>query len=326
MDPPISYLPDDVLTSILILVGDVYLFNIIPLVSKHWHGLINNEMFWKKRYLDCAPLWQSYLSYHIPKSKIQKLLHKTTAFYENWIANEEEISDPKLQEELLWKQKYFIQYSRNNPEYYQYIKEHRQTVSFSNHSLSLQPKKMNFSPAFKNTYKILVVGEGLETSAKKLVYDMMWGTNTPFKMTGLYPGTEGIGSGVGFEVNGVDLNISAIYNYFGLLSYEYYMQKWIDLFRESHGLIFVMDLVGDPSLVKSEMDLLKEYAISLPVGLPLLVLACKQQIEESTCISPQSIADQLQLNELGRPWCVRTVEIRSLDGLYEGMDWILSWL
>lgn len=40
---------------------------------------------------------------------------------------------------------------------------------------------------------------------------MMWSDHTPFEMTGLYPGQDGIGSGVGFNFMGSKLNLSAIY-------------------------------------------------------------------------------------------------------------------
>jgi len=32
------------------------------------------------------------------------------------------------------------------------------------------------------------------------MYAMMWNENSPFEFTGLFPGQEGIGSGVGFQL------------------------------------------------------------------------------------------------------------------------------
>jgi hypothetical protein len=312
---------------IFILVGDKYLFCLLPLVSKRWHEILNNVGFWKQRYYSCAPGWLSYQSFHLPKSKLENLLNTTTEFYQKWIISVDPKSEenqspiPKLQEELLWKEKYFIQYLRNNPEYYQYVKSHRQVVS----NQSFQPNK-SFTPAFTNPYKILITGDGLETSAKKLVYDMMWGSNTSFKMTQLYPGSDGIGSGVGFEFNRTDLNVCAIYNITNLLSREDYIVKWIDLFHEAHGLILGMDLLGDTAPVKAEMDLLKTYGINLRRGIPLVVFACKQEIDPNSSFpTAQSIAEQLNLAEIDRPWCVRIVEVRSLDGVFEGLDWLLSF-
>jgi len=325
---PISILPDDVMIRIFIYVGDKNLFCLLPLVSKRWNGMINNDGFWKQRYNSCVPGWLTYQSFHLPKSKLEKLLNTTTAFYEKWISvegktEENERPIPKLKEDLLWKEKYFIQYSRNNPDYDQYVKTHRHVVS--NQTRNLEPMKLNFSPAFSNPYKILVFGDGLETSAKRLVYDMMWGNNTSFKMTRLYPGNDGIGSGVGFEFNGIDLNVCAIYNVTNLLLQEDYIEKWIDLFRESHGLILVMDLLGETATVKDEMDILTDYGLKLRPGIPLVVFACKQELEPNiTFPSARSIADQLRLSELDRPWCVRIVEVRSLDGVFEGIDWLLT--
>jgi len=207
------------------------------------------------------------------------------------------------------------------------VKSHRQIITNNPQSLNFHPKRLDLTPSFSDTHKILVVGDGLETSAKRLVYDMMWGNNTSFKMTKLYPGADGIGSGVGFEFNGADLNICAIYNIAQLLFQEDYIEKWIGLFREATGLILVMDLLGDPSTVKNELDLLTEYGLNLRPGIPLVVLVCKHEIDpNSTFPSCQSIATQLGLSELDRPWCVRIVEVRNLDGVFEGIDWLLSSL
>lgn len=56
-----------------------------------------------------------------------------------------------------------------------------------------------------------IFGGGLDTSAKHLLYRMMWSSGSPFQMTRLYPGKAGIGSGVGFKVQGVELNLSSFY-------------------------------------------------------------------------------------------------------------------
>jgi len=158
---------------------------------------------------------------------------------------------------------------------------------------------------------------------------MMWGNMTSFKMTKLYPGTEGIGSGVGFEFNGAEINISAIYNHSQTLSKEDDLEKWIDLFRDADGLIFVMDLEGDTNIVKTEMDRLTEHGLILRPSVPFAVFACKQEFNQSSDIispTPKQIAEQLKLDELERPWCVRSVEVQKLDGVYQGIDWIMSWV
>jgi len=109
------------------------------------------------------------------------------------------------------------------------------------------------------------------------------------------------------------------------LSQEDYIDKWIDLFREAAGLIFVMDLLGETSTVKNEMDLLKQYGLNLRPGIPVVVFACKHELDpDATYPSSQTIAEQLRLSELDRPWCVRIVEVKSLDGVFEGIDWLLS--
>jgi len=208
----------------------------------------------------------------------------------------------------------------------EFVKTQRKPIANSAESLKEQKKK--FNPSFSNPYKILIVGDGLETSAKKLVYDMMWGSNTCFKMTNLYPGADGIGSGVGFEVNGSRLNVSAIYDYTVLFSEkEDYIEKWITLFNEANALIFVMDLEGDPYEVKIELDRLSQYGLVLRPNVPLAIFACKHELDPMvTYPTPTTISEQLELSFLNRPWCVRTVEVKTLDGVFEGLDWILSWM
>jgi len=56
-----------------------------------------------------------------------------------------------------------------------------------------------------------MLGSGLDTSAKDLLYAMMWGQHIDLPLTGLHPGVDGLGSGVGFDVNGVNLNIAALH-------------------------------------------------------------------------------------------------------------------
>jgi len=138
---------------------------------------------------------------------------------------------------------------------------------------------------------------------------------------------------VGFEVNGVDLNMSAIYNHAKALLRTDEQEKWVDLFRESHALLFVMDLLGSTEEVKRELDFLLKPELGLRSHVPLLVLACKFSFVQNSEVttsekyrSPAEIAEKLNLEELGRPWCVRHVEIETLDGIYQGLDWLIPVL
>jgi len=304
----------------------------ISFVCMHWHKLTNDNNFWKMLYLKSVRSWGLFQSYRTPKSSsIGQIFQSTTQLL--FGTNSSNVSPDLPPVPLTWKQKYLHQYARNSEEYKRHVT--LRTCPVSNHQANLKPKGLQFSPAFSSTYKVLIVGEGLETSAKRLLYDMMWGERTPFKMTKLYPGNEGIGSGVGFEVNGVDLNMSAIYNHTKALRTDE-QEKWIDLFRESHALLFVMDFLGSTEEVKKELDFLLKPELGLRSHVPLLVLACKFNLVENSTShssgaaekprSPAEIAEKLSLEELGRPWCVRHVEIETLDGIYQGLDWLIPVL
>jgi len=331
----ISLLPSDVSLHIFSYVDIFSLIYRAAVVCQPWHELCNNDVFWKSRYMASVRDWHSFQSHHMPKSSLGHILKTTSEFYGKLFGSAPvEISSntPPQTPSLTWKQKYLLQYSRNSAEYTRHVA--LRTCPVSNHQANLNPKGLQFSPTFSSTYKVLIVGEGMETSAKRLVYDMMWGERTIFKMTKLYPGNEGIGSGVGFEVNGVDLNVSAIYNHAKALMRTDDQEKWVDLFRESHALLFVMDLFGSTDSVKNELDLLLRPELGFRPQAPLLVLACKHSMSRETSTnpdtgnwqSPAEIAEKLKLHELARPWCVRHVEVQTLDGIYQGLDWLIPIL
>lgn len=326
------------------------------LVSKAWFQLANEEMLWKDRYWKDVSTWDSVHA------------ARPTTSNKSWGAlytNTQKVLYGKLfngvslqTTEPSWKRKFMAQYNYNCEDYKNHVK--LRTAPVSNLQRKVEPYAggLGFrSPFGGKTYKIVIVGEGLETSAKCLVYEMMWGANTPFKMTKLYPGNGGIGSGVGFELNGVDLNITAIYNHSQMLQ-RGAQQQWIDLFKDTHAVMFVMDVYGDTTTVKQELDALLDTQNGLSSTAPVIVLACKHHTNKRvvqadadqsnagaatdassdasletddplttsgfTAMTSFDIAEKLELNKLSRWWCVRKVDVETLDGVYQSLDWLLS--
>ena len=69
----------------------------------------------------------------------------------------------------------------------------------------------------------------------------MWGDKSLFKISNLYPGVEGIGSGVGFDlINGAEINLAVMHRYEDRKVFESVRPKWRKFFKNSEGFIFVM--------------------------------------------------------------------------------------
>jgi len=153
-------------------------------------------------------------------------------------------------------------------------------------------------------------------------------------MTKLYPGFGGIGSGVGFEVNGVDLKVSALYDHAQVLQRPNGLEQWGIFFRETNALMFVMDMCGDTVSVKRDLEILSHPLNGIAPSTPVVVLACthtESEEEKSSMkgkdffdLKPVKIAELLDLDTLKRPWFVQKVDIGSLSGVYDGFDWIIS--
>ncbi|KAL6062074.1 ADP-ribosylation factor [Balamuthia mandrillaris] len=132
-------------------------------------------------------------------------------------------------------------------------------ASVSTSSRFVRSSSSSWNPFKKRVYKIPMFGEGLEHSAKKLLYAMMWQPESPFLMTRLCSGVEGIGSGVGFEVSGKELNLAAMHKYEdrGVFSFDKVRPLWRQFFASADGLIFVVDNNSDPAVVESARSTLR---------------------------------------------------------------------
>eukprot|EP01127_Copromyxa_protea_P020060 TRINITY_DN662_c0_g1_i2.p2 TRINITY_DN662_c0_g1~~TRINITY_DN662_c0_g1_i2.p2 ORF type:complete len:164 (-),score=22.81 TRINITY_DN662_c0_g1_i2:9-500(-) len=150
----------------------------------------------------------------------------------------------------------------------------------------------------------------------------MWSDHTPFEMTGLYPGQDGIGSGVGFDFMGRKLNLSAIY--YDETKWEQDKQKWITLCSQADGICYVVDGYGDLSASRDEIEKLFDESIKIPPQTPLLVLACTCSSGAYPTVPPALIAEGLKLLEMDRDWMVRLATPSSLEGVWESFEWLVD--
>jgi hypothetical protein len=107
--------------------------------------------------------------------------------------------------DINWKALYLEQHFANTKKY------DFKTNAREGANNGLLSSLLSFSSS--KVYPIPMFGEGLDSSAKKLLYNMMWSSVAPYKLSKLHAGVEGIGSGVGFNINGLELNLVALYKY-----------------------------------------------------------------------------------------------------------------
>jgi len=175
---------------------------------------------------------------------------------------------------------------------------------------------------FQRVHRIPMLGEGLESTSKDLLYSLMWPQNpSMLRATCLYPGVEGFGSGVGFCVDDVNLNIAALHR----CSLDDPRAAWRSYLLKADGLIYV---VNSNDLMNTERRKLnrivggEEALVSIKI--PILVLLVCEATTTSN-MRPSELAGYLNLDGLeGRTWCVQIVEVNTLKGISEGLQWIAS--
>jgi len=175
---------------------------------------------------------------------------------------------------------------------------------------------------FKKIHRIPMLGEGLESASKDLLYSMMWPQNSSmFNVTCLYPGQEGFGSGVGFCVNDVNLNIAALHR----CPLDDPRIKTKTYFQKADGVIYVVSCKSLPTVERRQLKLMLGGDEPLAnAKIPILVLqVCEDPA--ATKLRPSELAEQLGLEGFtDRMWCVQSVDMTTLKGLPEALRWLAS--
>jgi hypothetical protein len=240
-------------------------------VSRQWYRLSFDQKVWETLFYKEESRWDSLVSIHGERQDLGKKILNTgskllQSIFKSSDAPAEE--DESLQT-LDWRKSYIKQYIHNTivaKRIHAHIQSIRKNVTDNENYAFVQPivnpweMKSPFAetvrnPFTKKVFRVPMFGEGLETSAKKLVYNMMWGDKSLFKISNLYPGVEGIGSGVGFDlINGAEINLAVMHRYEDRKVFESVRPKWRKFFKNSEGFIFVMSHEVDIAKTKKEMD------------------------------------------------------------------------
>ena len=125
-------------------------------------------------------------------------------------------------------------------------------------------------------------------------------------------------STVGFNVETIQLK-NYSFTLWDVRGSEKIRPLWKHYLPGTDGLVFVVDSADQESFSEVQMELgwiLKSVELA---GVPLLVLANKQDLPKAC--SPETVAPRLGLNELeDRSWHIQGTSAVSGDGLYEAME------
>jgi len=89
----------------------------------------------------------------------------------------------------------------------------------------------------------------------------------------------------------------------------------------AHGIIFVIDSADTCRIDDAAIELQKNLNEDELKGIPVLVLANKQDLPSAMSVS--EITDKLGLHALrNRQWYIQATSATSGDGIYEGIDWL----
>lgn len=180
----------------------------------------NYPGLWKLRYEEDQYTWKVFIHVAANSNFVNKLnVKRESNFFKRWspyVFDFLKRQDPSLIDNSSssaaipakenWKELYLQQYLANRINF--------QTELTDVSSKPMKPKSNSslFSSKSSNTsspFVIPILGEGTILSGKNFIKKLMWVPNSP--MTTLHAGVEGIGSGVGFKIDGEELNLVAFY-------------------------------------------------------------------------------------------------------------------
>jgi hypothetical protein len=170
-----------------------------------------------------------------------------------------------------------------------------------------------------------IFGNALETSARRLVYRLMWGSaEAPplFQVQGVFPGTGGMGGGVAFHVGRKTLKVAPFYSWSKTLELGPVL---LEAMRACHGLVFVVDdKMLDVETERTEMaEMLNKILEVSAAMVPILVLNfCDAEGRHTH--NPKTVISLLgfDIESTKRVISVRNVVEGTDQGVGEGFLWL----
>ena len=128
---------------------------------------------------------------------------------------------------------------------------------------------------------------------------------------------------IGFNVESVDYK-GLIFSVWDVGGQDKIRVLWKHYFNGMDGIIFVVDCNDKDRAEESAEELgklMKEEELS---GLPLLVMANKQDLKDA--ISPKEVGEICGLSKEKRKWMIQGTSASTGQGLKEGLDWMAETL
>eukprot|EP01114_Cavostelium_apophysatum_P013325 TRINITY_DN3202_c0_g1_i1.p1 TRINITY_DN3202_c0_g1~~TRINITY_DN3202_c0_g1_i1.p1 ORF type:complete len:407 (+),score=91.88 TRINITY_DN3202_c0_g1_i1:84-1223(+) len=164
-------------------------------------------------------------------------------------------------------------------------------------------------------FRVPIVGDSMP---KRLVYSMMHSKDSNFTLSKLYPGVEGLGSGLGFTVNRTQLNLAPMYKY------DVTEQARADgksFFKSSNALVYMVDPKNIAQSKKELFALEKEW---ITKESPILVLVPTDAAQTTSDVVEMLGLLDTPMRE--RTWSVHRFSVENLTGVREALHWLTSVL
>ena len=163
---------------------------------------------------------------------------------------------------------------------------------------------------FQNNAKIVMLG--LDTAGKTTMLYRLKLNETVVRPT--------IGS---FNVETVQPTESVSFTVWDVGGQDKIRPLWKHYFHGSEGLIYVIDSADRSRFSEARNELIRILESDEMVGVPLVILANKQDLPNAA--STSEIITQLELNSIrNRPWYIQSTCAVSGDGVYEAMNELSS--
>eukprot|EP01113_Clastostelium_recurvatum_P015210 TRINITY_DN1841_c0_g1_i1.p1 TRINITY_DN1841_c0_g1~~TRINITY_DN1841_c0_g1_i1.p1 ORF type:complete len:401 (-),score=72.25 TRINITY_DN1841_c0_g1_i1:1263-2378(-) len=325
-----TVVPDEVLLHLLSFLSADDVLS-ASLVCRHIERISSDDLIWKRLYSQDKWQWSLFSKLssthtvdHQPPSWKRRYLSQATI---NNLPSTPSLPAPRTPEP---------ERSTQNPILDAGMQAISMGVSLFNDRFlpTIQPLAASFR---NNRFFVPMFGEGMDSiAAKDLLYSMMWQNNTKeFKIAGLYPGVEGVGSGVAFQMEGgPELNVSAIHKYARreMFHADKLRPVWKKCLQAASGIVFVVYQGDHLQQAQAGLEMFTNVGGISPTA-PMLVLLCHDTASlASSSSTPYNVADvarELNLEgEVGRhrPWRVQKACLDDLDGVWSGFKWLATTL
>lgn len=95
---------------------------------------------------------------------------------------------------------------------------------------------------------------------------------------------------------------------------------WQHYFTNTDAIIFVVDSADGTRIAEAKQELHKVLSHEALQRCKVLIYANKQDLPNA--LNAQQVAAQMGLNSLRQDWYVQPCVGKSVEGLYEGLDWL----